>query len=299
MTDIIKEICDKHKITITNIQRLTVGQGNYVFLIISDKDRFVIRLSQNCYEESIRLLNLITSVGVTVPQTLHSGHYGEYYYMICSYIEGKDIGLVYEKLNDEEKRTIAKEVIEIQNKVSKIAPFCQCSMLDWVNHILERARYRIKANGYFDTAKVDEIEKLTPLFETYFQALSPVVYLDDISTKNLMIHEGHVSGVVDIDWLECGDPLTFVSLTNVALLDMEYDTDYVKFLLDELNINELEYKVFLFYSLIYCVDFMGERGSTFNDKTIEVNENIVSKLNSIFIKLHKQLIDNGGNYGFL
>ena len=290
MTDIIKEICDKHKIKISNIQRLTVGQGNYVFLIISDKDRFVIRLSQNSYEESIRLLNLITSVGVNVPETLYSGQYNNYNYMICSFIEGKDIGLVYDKLTDEEKRTIAKEVIAIQNKVSKIAPFCQCSMLDWVNNILERARYRIKANGYFDTAKVDEIEKLTPLFETYFQALSPVVYLDDISTKNLMIHEGHVSGVVDIDWLECGDPLTFVSLTNVALLDMEYDTDYVKFLLDELNINELEYKVFLFYSLIYCVDFMGERGSTFNDKTIEVNENIVSKLNSIFIKLHKQLM---------
>ena len=198
MTDIIKEICDKHKITITNIQRLTVGQGNYVFLIISDKDRFVIRLSQNSYEESIRLLNLITSVGVNVPETLYSGQYNNYNYMICSFIEGKDIGLVYDKLNDEEKRTIAKEVIEIQNKVSSLPPFCQCNMIGWVNHILERARYRIKANGYFDTAKVDEVERLTPMFETYFQALSPVVYLDDISTKNLMIHEGHVSGVVDM-----------------------------------------------------------------------------------------------------
>ena len=290
MTDIIKEICDKHKITITNIQRLTVGQGNYVFLIISDKDRFVIRLSQNSYEESIRLLNLITSVGVNVPKTIYSGQYNNYNYMICSFIEGKDIGLVYDKLTDEEKRTIAKEVIAIQNKVSNISPFGQCSMLDWVNHLLERSRHRIKANGYFDTAKVDEIEKLTPLFEPYFLSLSPVVYLDDISTKNLMIHEGHVSGVVDIDWLECGDPLTFVSLTNVALLDMGYDTDYVKYLLYELNINELEYKVFHFYSLLYCVDFMGERGSTFNDKTIEVNEDIVYKLNNIFSHLHKQLI---------
>ena len=71
---------------------------------------------------------------------------------------------------------------------------------------------------------------------------------------------------------------------------MGYDTAYVKYLLDELNINELEYKVFLFYSLIYCVDFMGERGTTFNDKTVEVNEDIICKLNSIFTKLHKQLI---------
>lgn len=38
----------------------------------------------------------------------------------------------------------------------------------------------------------------------YFARVEPVAYLDDISTKNLLIHEGRVSGVIDIDWMGVG-----------------------------------------------------------------------------------------------
>ncbi len=285
MEEIIKHICKKHSIKMINIKRFTIGQGNYVFQIITEKEKYVIRLSKNSYKESIRLLKLISSIGVNVPTPLFEGEYGEYNYMICSYIEGNDIGLVYKDLTDVEKRTIAKEVIEIQHKVSKLQAPCQCEILDWVNSMLVRARCRIKANGYFDTAKVDEVEKLIPLFKDYFDSINAVVYLDDISTKNLLVKNGHVSGVIDIDWLETGDLLTFVALTNMALLDMQYDTDYVEYLLEELGYTELEYKVYLFYTLLYCVDFMGERGTTFNDKKIEVNESIIKKLNNIYDQL--------------
>ncbi len=38
----------------------------------------------------------------------------------------------------------------------------------------------------------------------------------------------------------------------------------------------------MFYTLMYCVDFMGERGMQFTDKTIEVNEQIINRLNNIY-----------------
>ena len=286
MTDIIEGICKTHNISLTGTKRFTVGQDNYVFQLNTVKESFVIRLGHDSYEESINLLNLVSSTGVTVPKPMFSGECGGFNYMICSYINGKDIGLIYNELTDSEKKTIAKEVVEIQSKVSKISLPYQCDMVGWVYHMLDRARYRIKANGFFDTSKVDEVEKMVPLFGDYFKNLQPVVYLDDISTKNLMINNGHVAGIVDIDWLGYGDPLTFVALTNIALLDMQYDTDYVDFLLNEMGACVIGRKVFILYSLLYCVDFMGERGSTFNDKTIEVNESIINKLNRIYDHLY-------------
>lgn len=57
--------------------------------------------------------------------------------------------------------------------------------------------------------------------------------MDDISTKNLLIYEGKVSGIIDIDWMGLGDMLTFVALTKVALLNMDSDTKYIDYLLDE------------------------------------------------------------------
>lgn len=118
--------------------------------------------------------------------------------------------------------------------------------------------------------------------------MEPVAYLDDISTKNLLIFNGQVSGVIDIDWMGIGDSLTFIALTYVALLNMDCETDYVEYLLQEKGCNNMEKKAFLFYSLLYCVDFMGERGSTFGDKRIDVNEQIVDRLNQIYEMLWKK-----------
>ena len=85
----------------------------------------------------------------------------------------------------------------------------------------------------------------------------PIPYLDDISTNNLLIYEGKLSGVIDIDWMGFGDMLTFAAMTKVALLNMDLDIKYVDYLLDEFHPNAIEYRAFVFYCLMYCVDFMG------------------------------------------
>lgn len=121
--------------------------------------------------------------------------------------------------------------------------------------------------------------------EEYFSGIKPVAYLDDISSKNLLIHRGRISGIIDIDWIGIGDKLTFVALTYMALLNLEYDTDYVKYILDEMQIRDVERKAFVFYTLMYCIDFMGERGMHFGDKKVEVNEQIIDRLNGIYDKL--------------
>lgn len=82
--------------------------------------------------------------------------------------------------------------------------------------------------------------------------------------------------------------LTFAALTKVALLNMDLDIKCVDYLLDELHQNATEYKAFLFYCLIFCVDFMGERGMRFLDKKIPVNEDIIKRLDGIFDILMKE-----------
>ena len=118
--------------------------------------------------------------------------------------------------------------------------------------------------------------------QEYLDQVRPTPYLDDISTKNLLVYEGKVSGIIDIDWMGFGDILTFVAMTRVALLNMDLDTRYIDHLLDEMQPNTMEHKAFVFYCLMFCVDFMGERGMQFLDKTIPVNESIIRRLNNIF-----------------
>lgn len=269
------------------IERCTVGQGNFVYIVECAGTKYVLRCSaeKNAYEDSIYWLEKLLSTGIPVPEVIAKGKLEEYEYLILSYLEGKDIGLVYTQLKQEEKRAIAKEIVHIQNqaaalKLENIEP--DWSWFGWVNDMLDRARNRIMQNGYFETERVVRLRGQMGQLETYFAGVKPIVYLDDISSKNLLIHDGWISGIIDIDWIGIGDKLTFAALTNMALLNLEYDTDYVEYILEEMQVSEVEKKAFLFYTLVYCVDFMGERGMQFMDKKIEVNEQIVKRLNGIY-----------------
>lgn len=269
-----------------HIERCAVGHGNFVFIVEGAKDKYVIRCSENigAYTDTIKWLEKLVALGVPVPKIIKNGIYKGYTYLILSYIEGQDIGNVYIQLSDSEKRNIAKNIIHIQDKVAtlELNTDKDWQWISFIRYMLERAKTRIAQNYYFDVTKVEQLYGLIEDLEKYFEKIKPIAYLDDISSKNVLIYEGKLNGIIDVDWIGIGDKLTFVALTNMAFLDLGYDSDYVKYLLEEMNISKEQYKAFLFYSLMYCVDFMGERGMIFTDKKVEVSEQVIEKLNGIY-----------------
>lgn len=271
---------------VVQIERCSVGIANYVFAVSTGAEKFILRCSkeEDAYKAAIYWLSKLSVCEIPVPIVLSKGTYGDYSYLILSYIPGDDIGNVYHKLNDSEKKQIAREVVEIQRKVSgiDISVDEEWTWSSFIDELLNRAEERIKRKHYFDIEKIHIIKKMQQEIKGYLDAVRPTPYLDDISTKNLLIYEGAVSGVIDIDWIGVGDILTFVALTKVALLNMNLDTRYIDHLLDEIHPSEIEYKAFVFYCLLYCVDFMGERGIQFLDKKIPVNGSIIKRLNDIF-----------------
>lgn len=274
-------------------ERCTVGIGNYVYIVKCDDIKYIIRCSEdkNAYEDTVCWLKKLSALDIPVPNVLFCGQYQKYSYLILNYIEGKDIGLVYRDLTEAEKREIARDVIKIQRKVSRL-PLeninDEWSWVHFVDDMLERADKLIVRNGYFDSQKVNRLKEQKVFLEEYFADVKPAAYLDDISTKNLLIHNGRISGIIDIDWIGIGDDLTFIALTYVALLNMDCVTDYVEYLLKERGCNASEMKAFWFYSLLFCVDFMGERGTQFGDKKIEVSEEIIKRLDQIYEMLWKK-----------
>lgn len=271
---------------VVKIQRCGVGIANYVFTVSAEAEKFILRCSKEAgaYQDTIYWLRRLAACEIPVPVVLWEGKYEEYSCLILSYIPGDDIGNVYGELTCGEKRQIAKEVIALQRKVAGIEVKTPAGWTwnRFVDEMLDRAEERIKWNRCFDAEKVHIIKNLRREIQEYLDQVRPTPYLDDISTKNLLIHEGKLSGVIDVDWIGLGDMLTFTALTKVALLNMDLDVKYVDDLLEEIEPSAIEYKAFVFYCLLFCVDFMGERGMRFLDKTNPVNDTIIRRLNDIF-----------------
>ena len=105
------------------IERCAVGQGNYVYIAgLADKN-VVVRCSEEtgAYKDTIYWLEKLATVDIPVPRVLGKGTFEGYEYLILTYFEGQDIGLVYSELTAEEKWETAKTVVEIQNKVGYVA----------------------------------------------------------------------------------------------------------------------------------------------------------------------------------
>lgn len=274
------------KVKVFSIERCNTGIGNYVFIVTAENNKYILRcsLEKDAYENTVYLLKELEVCDIPIPKVIKYGQYDEYRYLILSYLLGEDIGKIYQDLRDSEKRQIAKEVVAIQNKVSalKIQAPDDWNWNSFADEMLGRAHELISKNGFFDVSKVEEVSNILKEIQPYISSVKPIPYLDDISTKNLLIENGHVSGVIDIDWMGFGDKLTFVAMTKVALLNMNLDTNYVDYLLEEMSLNSEQKRAFIFYCLLFCVDFMGERGTQYLDKVVPVNQEITDRLNSIY-----------------
>lgn len=256
--------------------------------------RITSKENKHLYDGSVKWLKELAGLGIPIPQILRHGQYDDVSYTLITYINGKDLGEVYRTLNDSQKHAIAKEIAGIQRKVSAIPPvkidgssaYSSATYMGGIKKSIQRSRDAIAANGVFNPDVCDAVADLMNKFEDYFAAVKPLPFLDDISTKNVLIRNGRLAGIVDIDEMGYGDPLTVVGLTNMALLAMKADTIYIDSWLDEMRANAVQRKAEAFYTLLSCIDFMGERGAQFvNGMIVPVKQEEVELFNSIYHEL--------------
>lgn len=305
---IINEICLRHFNKYPDkIKRFEMGYGNYVYKINFNEDRFIVRTSfgKEAYKDMIYWVNKLMPLGLPIPKILSNGIYDDVSYLILTYIQGEDLGNVYNTLSDYEKKMIARDIVGIQNKVSTLPQNSGYGYLtsyedenfnnNWkeviISH-LDRSKNRMKENKIFDYRKVDRIKELLYLYDDYFNNIRPIPFLDDLSSKNILINKGKVSGVIDFDWICFGDRIYYIALTNMALIAFRYDTRYVDYLMKEMKASEIEKDILKLYTLVFCVDFMSEKGMKFKDRVVEVTQNEIEDLNKTYDKIYNELTAN-------
>lgn len=287
------------------IKRFEVGYINYVYRINFNQDKFVLRINSNekAYNNTVYWLEKMSKTEIPVPKVIHKDEYENLSYLILSFVEGEDLGNVYTFLSETEKIEIAKELVSIQNKVATLPQNSGYGYLSsyedknfknsWKEVLIEhlnRSRKRIKENNIFDSNKVYKIENLLDKYNKYFNNIKPIPFLDDLTTKNVLIKQGKLSGIIDIDVICFGDKIYYVALTNMSLLCLEYDTNYINYLMDEMKTSDLERKILKVYTLIFCLDFMSEKGTKFKDEIVKVSDDQITKLNNIFEEIYNELM---------
>ncbi|MBE6360634.1 MAG: hypothetical protein E7059_04195 [Treponema bryantii] len=290
----------------TEIIRNTVGLAGYVYTVVFNDTKYVIKISddKNLIIGSTYWLNKVKNLDIPTPCVIAENLVNAPYYFVMSFIPGKDLGLVYSSLLKSEKKIIAKKIIGFQKEIKKL-PMAKgfgslnsyedseniCS--SWEESLLNdinRAEEAIINNGIFSVEYVLKLKKIVPYFKEYFNSIKPVPFLDDITTKNVLIHEGKLLGIIDLDWISFGDEVLFLGLVTMALLSMKADIDYADYLKDEMNLNDMQERALKFYVLMFCVIFMSEKGMCFNQaEPMKVSEEDKMLLQEIFNRYYEEL----------
>jgi hypothetical protein len=203
-------------------------------------------------------------------------------YTVIEHVSGTDLGNVFSLLSQHVRRKIAFDVARIQDRVGDL-PRAQgfgygFNYTDkrlrpaWkpiLEEQLNRAREWIRAAGVAQESHVDRVARVLQSIEGYLQDVEPVPFLHDTTTKNVLVNENGLTGIVDIDDLCFGDRLYVLSLTNMSTLSGRLAADYVESWIEAWNLSPIQRQVLRVYTAIHCVGFIGEIGQKFNKDVVE------------------------------
>ena len=80
----------------------------------------------------------------------------------------------------------------------------------------------------------------------------------------MLVHNGRLSGIVDVDTVCYGDPLFALALTRAASTACGFDSVYVDAWRDLLELEDEQLVALSFYTALFCLDLLSEAGHCFN-----------------------------------
>jgi Ser/Thr protein kinase RdoA (MazF antagonist) len=267
-----------------SVTRFPTGLQNYVYDVVLASGRSVvvrIALAENRphLEGALHWDAQLRPLGVPLPEVLHADLEMERFahpFLVLERLPGSDLGFVYDELSVEQRAQLAGEMVELQRRTSRLpeAPGYGYALDSsgwglakrWRNVLrgsLHMARSWLDRVGAVDPVWADRVgEKLDAAGD--LDDVAPTAFLHDITTKNVIVDEGALSGIVDVDSMCFGDPLWTVALTRMSLLARRRPTDYIDAWCAAMEPGTAPADRLDLYTALHGVTFLGEIGQAFN-----------------------------------
>ncbi|MEM7168996.1 MAG: phosphotransferase [Pseudomonadota bacterium] len=291
---------------VKKVDRFPTGLVHYVYDVRMAKNQIVVRMStpENRHQlaNGLYWLERLRPLGVPLPKVVFANLDVNVPYVLLERLNGSDLGNIYGDLTPSQKKDIAGIISNVQGLVAQLPQgsgfgfvssyekgFPHTSWAAVVDHHLRRSRIRIDSIGAVNSSYVDDIERISPKFQNYFDSIGPTPFLDDITTKNVIIDNGRFTGIVDVDQVCFGDPIFTIALTQMGLMSGGADLDYIEYWCDEINATEAQRSVLQFYAGLFCLDFMSEVGQAFNKDSTDIDWKWLSCLKSCHAQIMHHL----------
>ncbi len=270
-----------------SVTRMTTGICNEVYTVAIGEREYIFRLKDEprYMLGSHNNIPLFRSKGIPVPEILaedYSKTWLPVAFQIQSKLAGRDLGEVIETLSDDELKAIGAEVANVFRQLSTVPNNGRFGVLwgddkdlvdSWSAEVARVTRVVTawgKQTGVLDDKLEHVLNKVNSEYRSYFDRIRPYTYYGDIAGKNVMVHEGRFSGLVDLDSLAQGDPLEAVGRIKASWYGTRHGNVYSEAVQEALGLPPEQRRIVTMYALLNRTFGTLENGVQFNRNTSRV-----------------------------
>lgn len=287
------------------VQKQT-GICNHVFEVIGKRRNFIIRLNDygDYMKGTSKFLPIFKKLQINTPEIIAENYerkYFNYCYQILTKIPGDDLENIINTLKEVELIKIAKDVAVIIQKFRSLLcnnyfgaltgtheetfPNLKEVFLKQLSTIAKRQH----VNNTVPFASMDIYSELIHRNSLYLESVRPVLYFDDMASKNVMINNNKFSGLVDLDFLRRGDILELLGKKIACWSGSQNGQFYTNTLIayEKLTIEEI--RISKMYAIFNLINWISEEGFDYKNKEQKIDWNHITFLNNRAIALFKEI----------
>ncbi|CZH02724.1 Phosphotransferase enzyme family [Legionella pneumophila] len=285
---------------VLSVTRLATGDQNFVYAVKTTVAEYVLRMTTLNYKHkfhaAIAWQKILIPRGIPLAEFINSdldGKYSPFPALLMRRLLGDDLINVYHALTNAEKKNLAKEMVNIQALCVGLPDgpgygICdnydviptEKTWYDFLSKRLDLYKEHITKNAVFNPDMATQTLNMASKMKENFSLIRPTPFLWDASERNVLVHNGNIVGIVDVDEICFGDPLLVIALTSTCLELEGLDTLYTDYWAAALHLDKSAQDRLNFYRLFYSIAFMRKHSMlTANSKKVMFD---TQKLLSIF-----------------
>lgn len=175
------------------------------------------------YAGTIANLDILRGLGVPVPTVLAadlSQTVEPFAYLVTDVFRGRDLRYELPSMTSSQLAAVAEQVVEFQRLAATLPArgygFTPIGTV--APHATWSAAVRADIERHPRTDVGDRALTALDAVADRMDTALPTCFLDDLTTKNVIVDRGVLRGVVDFDVVCHGDPMYWLALTRVAIL---------------------------------------------------------------------------------
>lgn len=270
VSQLVTEVLRETPLAVT---RMTFGHNSVSYEVTLPERALIVRTNAKpkVFSGTARNLSTLRALGLPVSEIIASDLTQTRYpsaYMILEKIPGRDLRYELSTMTPAQKKRLAGQIVGYQRKVAtlplgdgfgyasigKVAPFSS-----WRELVVSETSKDLPLNPEPHLASWrDRVFALTERFTPYFEGVSPTCFLDDLTTKNVIVQNGELRGLIDFDTVCYGDPLWTLGLTAAAIvLDVGPEhLDYAEELCRAYGLDDTKRAVVSLYAALFALTFL-------------------------------------------